>query len=209
MTRHPFVHSSPLFLCIFFAYFILALFSCRTFSRAASSCFRFMSHFFCVAFILCLILSHFFIWYSFQVALFSCCILFICILFVCFTLLKLHLFSCYFMLHSLHAAPFLCCTHFVLHFCCIALFSSFTFLCCTLLMLHFSVLHHFQFSLFLSITFAPFFVLHCFDVVPFVHSFHVALFSCCTVFMLHLLVCCLMTHSVHVALFRYSGQQLY
>ena len=149
MTRHPFVHSSPLLLCIFFAYFILALFSCRTFSRAASSCFRFMSHFFCVALISC-------------------------------------------------------CTFFVLHS-----FQVSLFLCCTLLMLRFSVLHHFQFSLFLSITFAPFFVLHCFDVVPFVHSFHVALFSCCTVFMLHLLVCCLMPHSVHVALFRYSGQQLY
>ena len=32
---------------------------------------------------------------------------------------------------------------------------------------------------------APFFVLHCFYVVPFVHSFHVALFSCWTRFVLH------------------------
>ena len=31
----------------------------------------------------------------------------------------------------------------------------------------------------------PFLVLHCFYVVPFVHSFHVALFSCWTRFVLH------------------------
>ena len=209
MTRHPFVHSSPLFLCIFFAYFILALFSCRTFSRAASSCFRFMSHFFvlhsfCVWFYRTFSYGTLFKLHFFHVA--SCSF----VSFLCVSLFSSCIFS----------RVTLCCTHFMLHLFCVALISCCTFfvlhsfqvslfLCCTLLMLHFSVSHHFQFSLFLSITFAPFFVLHCFDVVPFVHSFHVALFSCCTVFMLHLLVCCLMPHSVHVALFRYSGQQLY
>ena len=193
MTRHPFVHSSPLFLCIFFAYFILALFSCRTFSRAASSCFRFMSHFFCVAFILCLIFSHFFIWYSFQVALFSCCILFICILFVCFTLLKLHLFSCYFMLHLLHAAPFLCCTHFVLHFFCIALFSSFTFF----------VLYTFNVALFRVAPFSIFTIFEyhfCtfFRVTLFWCCTFCALFSCCTFFVLyhfHVAPSCVLPHA--------------
>ena len=82
------------------------------------------------------------------------------------------------MLHSLHVPPSLCCTHFVLHFFHITLFSSFTFLCRALFVLHFSVLDFFHFALFLSSTF---FVL-C--------SFFVALFPCCTLFMSHLFSCC-------------------
>ena len=39
--------------------------------------------------------------------------------------------------------------------------------------------------------------------------FMLHLFVCCTAFMLHLCSCCLMLYSVHVALFRHSGQKLY
>ena len=114
-----------------------------------------------------------------------------------------------------------------MHYFCELFFAYFTlapFSCCTFFVLH-------------SFHVAPFFVLHCFYVDLFMlylfrvvhfscstcsmsHFFHVELFSCCTVFMLHLFVCftpfmlhlfscCLKLHSVHVALFRHSGQQLY
>ena len=128
-----FVHSSALFLCTFFAHFTLA--PCCTFFRVASCCTRFMSHVFCVALILCWTLSVFydFILHSLQVAIFSCCTLFMLHLFACCTLLMLNLFCCCSMLHSLHVALFCvalisCCTVSLLHFFHIALFSSFTFL---------------------------------------------------------------------------------
>ena len=98
--------------------FMLHLFACRFMLLSLHVAF------FCVALISCLNLSvfHLFIWYSFQIVLFSCCILSMLHLFVCCTLLKLYLFSCCFMLRSLHVAPF-----FLLQFFHIALFSSFTF----------------------------------------------------------------------------------
>ena len=114
------------------------------------------------------------------------------------------------------------CTIFVNFFLHISLLLPFhvaLFLCCTLFMSHlFSCCTAFMWTLFM---------LYLFRVVHFScstcsmsHFFHVELFSCCTVLMLHLFVCftpfmlrlfscCLKLHSVHVALFRHSGQQLY
>ena len=126
-TDGPLSICHVLFLCTFFTYFTVALFSCCTFSRVVSCCTRFISHFFCVALISCLTLSvlHFFIWQSFQVALFSCC-----------TLFMLHLFC---VLHSFctFSCVASCCTHFMLGF----------------FMLHFFVLHFFYIALFSSFTF--------------------------------------------------------
>ena len=200
-TDGPLSICHVLFLCTFFTYFTIALFSCCTFSRVVSCCTRFISHFFCVALISCLTLSvlHFFIWQSFQVALFSCCTFFVCCTYFAPFLALLHvaLTSCWAFL----CCTFSCCTFFILHS-----FQVSLLLCCTLIVLHFSVLHFFNFALFLSSNFfvlysfrvalfpcctffmlrafhlASFFVLRCFRVVPFVHSFHVALFSCCTLF---------------------------
>ena len=85
---------------LFFAYFTVALFSCCNFSRVASCCTRFMSHFFCVALIPCwtLFVLHFFILHSFLVEIFRCT------------------------LHVVNVVPCSCCT-----FLCVAHFSCFTF----------------------------------------------------------------------------------
>ena len=125
-TRYPFVHRNALFLCTFFAYFTLALFSCCSFSRVASCCTRFMSHFFCVALISYMTLSVFDFIHDF-------------ILFHMAVFGSLFKFA-FFVLYPVHVAPFclLHCTHLVLHFFHIALFSSFTFF----------VLHTFRVALF-------------------------------------------------------------
>ena len=90
---------------------------------------------------------------------------------------------------------FSCCTVFMLSF------------LCTLFMLHFSgFVHFFHVEFFLCCTFfvlyrfhvAPFFVLHCFQILPFAHFFHVALFSCCTLFSCWTLFSC---STLHVARF--------
>ena len=82
------------------------------------------------------------------------------------------------MFHSLHVAPFLCCTHFVLHFFHIELFSSFTIF----------VLYTFRVALcrVALVSFAPFLSSTFFVLC----SFRVALFLCCTLFMSHLFSCC-------------------
>ena len=93
-----------------------------------------------------------------------------------------HLFSCctFFTLYLL-------CTLFMLHFFRVVQFSCCTFLCYT-----FFMLNSFRIALCSCCTV---FMLH--------------VFVCCTAFMLHLCSCCLMLYSVHVALFRHSGQKLY
>ena len=145
----------------------------------------------------------------------------------------LDLVSFCFKLHSLHVALFClalisCCNSSVLHFFHIALFLSCTFLCYILFVLNFSVLdvlhyflsstffvlHSFRVALFSCCTLhaAPIFVLFCFHVIPFVHSFHVAvaLIPCCTCSMLHffdfeLVSCCtfLVLFTFRVAFFPY------
>ena len=174
-ARYPFVQSGALFLCTFFTYFTLALFSCCNFSRVASCCSRFMTHFFvlhsfhvglypCCTFLY----STLFKFHFFRVALFSYC-----------TLFKFHFFCVANFLHFFHFTKFLSSTFFMLYSFLVALFP-----CCIFFMLHcFHV--------------APFFVLHCFYVVPFVHPFRVKLFSCCTLFVLHFF----MLHFVHVEIF--------
>ena len=191
------MHSSLLFLCTFFAYFILALFSSCTFSRVASSCFRFMSH------------------------LFLCCTHFV-FDFIAVALFHMELFpSCnFFVLHLVHLYPFCvfhssqvasflvllyvaltsCCTFFVLHFFRNALFSIFTFFVLytfnvalfrvalfsifTIFEYHFCTF--FRVTLFWCCTFCTlfscctFFVLYRFHVAPSCVLPHVALCSCCT-----------------------------
>ena len=209
MARYPFVHSSALFLCTFFPYFTLALFSCCTFSRVALCCTRFMCHFFCDALISCWALSvlHFFILHSFQVALFcvipcSCCT-FLCVApFSCCTFSRvapccIHIMLHFFVLHSFRVALFRValfphCTFFMLYSFWVSRFS-----CCTHFVLHFFRVAHFSCrTLFMwhLLSCCPVFILH--------------LFTCCTPFMLHLLSYCLMLHSVHVGLFSHSGQQI-
>ena len=156
------MHSIALFWSTFFAYFTLRLFPCRIFSRVASCCTRFKSHFF----VCCTHLVFDFI----RVALFSYVVFSNCTFFVLFAV-HVAPFLCCLMLHSLHVAPF-----FVLHS-----FGVVLFLCCT-----FFILNSFQVSLFCVVVF----VLHLFRVVPFscwifcvLHSFMLNLFSCCL--MLH------------------------
>ena len=122
-TRYPFVHPNALFLCTFFAYFTLALFSCFLvlLHVALASCRTFsVLHSFRIWLYPYLTLSmtlYFFIWQSlavFSSSLFSCCTLFMLHLFVYCTALT----SCctFFILHSFQVSLFLCCTLFVLHF---------------------------------------------------------------------------------------------
>ena len=84
---YPFVHSSPLILCTFFALF--------------DYCTLFMLHLFSCCFML----------HSFHVALFSYCTLFK------FLFLGVVHFSCFTfsMLHFFHVELFSCCTFFMLH----------------------------------------------------------------------------------------------
>ena len=119
----------------------------------------------------CTILVHFFYMFHyctlFMLQLFSCCFmlfslhdpLFCVALISCWTLSVLH----FFILHSFQVSLFPCCTFFILHS-----FQVSLFLCCELFVLHF-----FHFTKFFSGTF---FMLY---------SFLVALFPCCIFFMLH------------------------
>ena len=170
-------HSFALFLHIS----LLSLFSCCTFCRSASCCNYFMFYFFCVALFPNCTFSYctLFKLHLLRVVHFSCC-----------TFLFVALFSCYicFVLHTFRVTLFPCCTFFILHY-----FQVAHFLCYTFFVLHFSVLH-FSFSMLYSFHVAPFFVLYYFHFVPFAHSFHVALFSCCTLFGLHFF---------HVIIFSY------
>ena len=165
-ARYLFVHSSALFLYTFFAYFTLAFFLCCIFSRVASCCTRFKSHFFCVALSCTFSVLHFFhfslflyctlfVLHFFHVALFSCCTFFRVALFSCYTFCAL--FSCctFFVLCTIHVALFPCYTLFMLNS-----FHS-LFSCCAVFMLNFFVLHSFHIAHFL--------------VLP-----HVAHCSCCT-----------------------------
>ena len=98
----------------------------------------------------------------------------------------LHLFSCCFMLHSLHVARFLCCTHFMLDFIRVLRFHIALFTSCNFFMLY-------------PVHVAPFCVLHSTHVESFLLLFHVTLtscftFLCCTHFVLHFFL---------VALFSY------
>ena len=87
-------------------------------------------------------------------------------------LFMLHLFACRFMLLSLHVAFFLCCTHFVFEFIRVSSFHMVLFSNCIFFMLH-------------PVHVAPFCVLHCSQVIPFLVLLHVAPFFCCNFFILH------------------------
>ena len=103
-------------------------------------------------------------------------------LFSCCTVFMLYLLCTLFMMHFFRVVRFSCCTFSILQFFNVELFSCCTvfMLCllCTLFMLHF-----FRVLPFTSCTF-PFYTFFM------LNSFHVALFSSCTVLMLHLFVCC-------------------
>ena len=173
-----------------------------------SCCFMLLSlhdAFFCFALISCWTLSvlYFFILHSFQVSLFLCCTLyelhfFHFIKFLSSTFFMLYSFlvvlfpyCIFFMLHSFHVAPF-----FVLHcFYVLPFVHSFRvelFSCCTVLCYTFFMLKSFHAALF-----------SCWSV------FMLRLFVCFTPLILHFFSCCLLFHSVHVALFRHLAQQLY
>ena len=177
---YRFVHSSALFLCIFFPYFSLVTF--------------FMSHFFHVVLFLC---CTFFVLHSFCVALWSSGIIsmwhFFMLHYFILQFSRDALFSCYsnFKLHFSRGTLFSRCTFFMFYLfsCCFMVHSVHValFCCCTLLGCTFSYFFHT----------APFFVL-----------LHVELFSCCSFFALHsfcvaLFPCCsfFMLHSCHVAPF--------
>ena len=115
-ARYPFVQSSAVFLCTFFA--CITLFMAHLFSFCFMLQLLHVALFLCVALISCSTFSvfHFFILHSFQVALFWCCTLFMLHLFVCCTLFMLSLFSCCFMLHFFCVALFLYWTLFKFHF---------------------------------------------------------------------------------------------
>ena len=136
-ARYLFVHSSALFLYTFFAYFTLAFFLCCIFSRVASCCTRFKSHFFCVALSCTFSVLHFFhialfslftffVLYTLCVALFSWCTLFMLHLFSCCTVFMLYLLCTLFMLHFFRVVHYSCCTFSMLHSFHVELF-SFTF----------------------------------------------------------------------------------
>ena len=136
---------------LLFAYFTIATFFML---HLFSFCFMLqLLHvaLFCVAVASCCTFSkmHFFILYSFQVALFSC-----------YNLFMLHLFC---VLHSFHVAHVLCCTFSVLHIFYIVLFSSCTFF----------VLYTFRVALFRVALL--FFMLHSFHVAHFFVLHRVAL----------------------------------
>ena len=105
-TRYPFVHSSALFLCTFFA--CVSLFMVHLFSFCFMLQLLHVSLFLCVALISYSTFTgfHFFILHSFQVALFWCRTLFMLHCFVCCTLFMLSLFSFCFMLHFFCVALF-------------------------------------------------------------------------------------------------------
>ena len=174
-----------------------------------------MLHFFCVALASCCIFSEmqFLILYSFQVALFSCHILFMLHLFLCLCFV-LYFFCVAFFSFALFSS----CTSFVLYTFRVAPFGVALFFfmlqlfsCCTVFMLyllctlfcvaHFFVLH-FSF-LYRTLFIEP--MLHFFRVVPFSGCtfLYVALFSCCT--FSRVVSCCtlLMLHFFCVALFWY------
>ena len=146
---------------LLFAYFTIATFFML---HLFSFCFMLqLLHvaLFCVAVAPCCTFSkmHFFILYSFQVALFSC-----------YNLFMLHLFC---VLHSFHVAHVLCCTFSVLHIFYIALFSSCTFF----------VLYTFRVALFRVALL--FFMLHLFSCCTMLHCNFFRIVSCCSFFKLH------------------------
>ena len=132
------MHSSALFWSTFFAYFTLRLFPCRIFSRVASCCTRFKSHFF-------VCYTHL-VFEFIRVALFSYVVFSNCTFFVLFAV-HVAPFLCCLMLHSLHVAPFfvlhsfgvvlfLCCTFFILNSFQVSLFCVVQFSCCTCFVLY-------------------------------------------------------------------------
>ena len=100
------------------------------------------------------------------------------------TLFMLQLFSWCFMLHSLHVALFLCCTHYVLDFIRVALF-------------HIALFSSWTFFVLYPVHVAPFCALHTSHVSPFLVLLHVALITCCTFSVLPFF----MLHSLQVSFF--------
>ena len=132
-------YSGPLF----FAYFTLRLFPCRIFSRVASCCTRFKSHFFvcCTHLVFDVIRVALFSYGSlfklhfFRVVRCSCCTFFCVALIWCCTFSVLHFFHIalfssftFFVLHSFRVALVSCCTVFMLNFLCVALLHAEPFL---------------------------------------------------------------------------------
>ena len=174
-ARYPFVHSSALFLCISFAYFTLTLFSCWIYSRVSSCCTPFKSLFLCVALISSCTFSvlHFFILCYFQVSRFFRVVHISCCTFP----------SCnFFILHYFWVSRFSCCT-----FSRVALFP-----CCPLFMSHLFPSFCFHVVPFVQSFYVALFRVAVFSCYTFsmLNSFHVALYSCCTIFMLQFFVCC-------------------
>ena len=202
--------------------FACCTFSCCTFFRVASCCTHFMLHYLRVTLYLCctfFVLS-FFMLHSLDVALFSVLQTYPVPLFTYYIFSVLYSFhvALFSVLHSFHIAPsfVMHCSNFFVFFVCvcvcvcvlfhvtshlnIAVLSSCTFVMFYLFIYFFSYWSLFDPKLFLCCTHVtPFFVLHCFDLVPFLLSFHVAPFLCCT------LSCCtfFVLASLHIALFLF------